>query len=98
MADHTGDFGVDEFLRDDRAAVRFFFVVLGQQFKLHFFAIDDDVARVGFFNRQARTVLVVFAEVRDTTGERGGVPDFDDQFLRGVRFRRGRRLVLAATA
>ena len=98
MSDNTGDFSVDKFLCNDRAAVRFFFVVFGEHFEFHFFAIDDDVASVGFVDGQPRAVFIVFAEMGDAAGQRCGMADLDDHFLGRFGFRCRRRFVFAATA
>ena len=52
-------------------------VVLGDERELHVLAVDLDLGRVGFLDREARAVLVVLAEVRDAAGERADVADLD---------------------
>src|SRR6185436_16722188 len=76
MADHAGDFGVDQLLRDRGADFGIGLVVLGDEDELHFLAVELGLGRVGFLDREARAVLVVLAEVRDAAGERADVADF----------------------
>jgi hypothetical protein len=76
VADHAGDFGVDQLLRDRGADFRIGLVVLGDEDELHFLAVDLGLGRVGLVDREARAVLVVLAEVRDAAGERSDVADF----------------------
>jgi hypothetical protein len=97
MADDTGDFGVNKFLRNDRTAVGLFLVVLGKQFKLYFLAVDAEVACIGFINGKTRAVLVILAQMGDATGEWCSVTDFDDGFFHRRCFGRGGGFALATT-
>ena len=78
MADHAGDLGVDELLRDRRAELRVGLVVLAHQLELDLLAADLDLPGGGFVDGEARAVLVVLAEVGDAAGQRAGVADLDD--------------------
>ena len=77
MPNHADDFCVDKLLRDRGADFRVRLIILGEQQELHFLAVDLDLRRVRFFDREARAVLVVFPEVRDAAGERCDVADVD---------------------
>ena len=83
MADHAGDLGVDELLRDRRAHLRVGLVVLAHHFELDRLAADLDLPVVGFVDGEMDAVLVVLAEVGDAAGQRAGVADLDDHDVFG---------------
>ena len=77
MADHAGDLGVDQLLRHGGADLGIGLVVFGHQRELDVLAADLDAGGIGFLDREARAVLVVLAEMRDTAGKRADVADLD---------------------
>ena len=75
MPDDARDLGVDQLLRHGRAHFRIGLIVFGDEGELHVLAVDLDAGGIGFLDREARAVLVVFAEVRYAPGQRTDVAD-----------------------
>jgi len=88
VADDTGDFRIDELLRDRGPDLGIGLVVFGDEHELRLLAVDRDLRRVRLVDREARAVLVVLAQVRDAAGERRHVAD-QDRDARGRRSLRG---------
>ena len=78
MADHAGDFGVDEFLGGSRALLRICAVVLRHQLELYRLAVELHALGIQLLDSHPGAELVVLAEVGDGTGQGCDVPDLDD--------------------
>ena len=93
MPDHAGHLRVDKFLRDRGAHFGVGLVVFGEHDETRILAVDLDLGGIGLFERQARAVFIVLAQMRDAAGQGGHVADLDLD-----RGRRRRRLGFLATA
>jgi hypothetical protein len=77
VPDDAGHLRVGKLLRDRRADFRVGLIVFGDEHELRVLAVDLDLRRVGFFDRQPRAVLVDLAQVGDAAGQRPDVADLD---------------------
>src|SRR5437763_1394064 len=80
-------FRVGELLGDRRAELRIGLIVLAHQYEMNGLAADLHLLRVGLLDGETGAVFVVFAEMRDTAGQRTGVADRDGRDLFRRRFR-----------
>ena len=81
MAHHGDDFLVDELLRYLGCGLRIGGVVFRHQFQLDRLAVDGQACLVGFFNREACTVFVIFAQVSNLARQWCNVTDFNDNCI-----------------
>jgi hypothetical protein len=86
VADDAGNLGVDELLGDGRTHLRVCLVVFAHHLELDRLATDLDLLRVCLIEGEVGAVLVVLAEMGDSTRQRTGNTDLDhgDIFRRGL--------------
>jgi hypothetical protein len=96
MADHAGDLGVDQLLRDGGPDLRIGLVVLTDEYELHSLAVDLHALGIRFLDCEARAVLVVLAEVGDASGERPHVADAHVGSAAAAAAARGSAFLVAA--
>ena len=99
MADHSGNFGINQFLRNRGTDFRVGLIVFGHEFDAQYFAVNLDFLGIGLIDREAHAILVVLAQMRDRTGQRPRVGDGHDNGWLGrcSRFSGRRRLFFATT-